>query len=117
MSHELKVTQERIFQTGIRIRDGEEYYHLNEQEKLHFGVKKMAYQSEYLIHKVLTEDDYDAEADSYVLALHMDELKLPAGDYVYDVALEYGDGELEKIIGCSPFVVEKSVVRNADSQD
>ncbi len=114
MNNVIKLTQDRVYETGLRIKSGDGYYYLSPQEKLLFGIKQTTYQTAYLLQKTLTHQDYDAVSDSYTLSLTTEETALEPGQYCYDVALQRADGELEKIIGCTPLEVIKSVVRSED---
>ena len=112
MDNTIQLTQNRVFKTGLRIKDGTGYYYLTEGEQLLFGIKQSAYQTDYLLYKTLTADDYEEASDSYVLTLTTEETNREAGRYYYDVALLTHDGELEKIIGCTPLEIVKSIVRS-----
>lgn len=114
MDNSIRLTQDRVYETGLQIKNGDGYYYLSPQEKLLFGIKQTTYQTAYLLQKTLTRDDYDADSDSYTLRLTTAETALEPGQYCYDVALQRADGELEKIIGCTPLEVVKSVVRSDD---
>ena len=112
MSEDIIITQNRKYCVGIRIRRGQGYYYLDGQEKLVFGIKRFAYNNTYLLRKVLTREDYDAELDAYLLRLSSDETDLETGECFYDVALERRDRGLERIIGCTPMEIRRSVVRS-----
>lgn len=114
MEQRITVTQNRAFETGLKIiNDGENYY-LTEGEKLIFGVKRFVGSREYLIRKVLTAEDYNADADCYPICLNTEETDLAPGIYYYDVALQRSDGEMCRVIGCTELEIVRSVVRSDD---
>ncbi len=113
MNNHIKVTRNRVYRTGLRIKDSDGYdYSLGEGEELLFGVKRYSYQEEYLLKKTLTANDYDASMLSYILYFGSEETDIEPGTYCYDIALKRKTGELERIIGWTPFEVLKSVVRS-----
>lgn len=114
MDNRITIAQNRHFRTGIIIRQGEGRYYLADGEELIFGVKRFAYNSDYILVKTIVRSDYDENADVYPLELSCSETDLEQGTYYYDVALRRVNGELEKIIGCTELEVKKSVVRSEE---
>ena len=114
MNNDIIMSQNRHFSTGIVICDGEEHYYLRNGESLIFGIKRFAYNNDYIICKELTQENYNEEADAYVLELTTEETNIETGAYCYDVALKRSSGELEMIIPCTALEVCRSVVRSDD---
>ncbi len=112
MNNEISITQNRAFLAGLKIRDGDGQFYLAHNDRLIFGIKKYAYQSDYLLVKELDDSDYDEEADAYLLRLSAEETDLEPGTYYYDIALNRSGDELEKIISCTRLAVQKSIVRS-----
>ena len=83
---------------------------LDTGEKLVFGVVQNPDSESYLIKKILTSADYDAESDRYILKLDpADTENLGFLKYHYDVWLVSG-GEKIPIIGYSSFEVTSNAV-------
>ncbi len=112
MDNKLYVFQNRILKTALKIKNGDENYYLSNDEKLIFGIKKYAYNSEYIIRREITSGDYDSELDAYPITLSSDETNISPGTYYYDAALQRNNGQLEKIIGCTELEIVRSVVRS-----
>ena len=85
---------------------------LGEEEKIIFAVKNPCNRGRYLIKKELTNADYSASAQGYLLSLTSDDTDIKPGIYCYDIALQRASGELETIVGESDFVVRPSTVTN-----
>ncbi len=114
MNNEIRMSQNRHYKTGIVIYDDEEHYYLRNGESLIFGIKRFAYNTDYIIRRELTQDNYNDEADAYVLELSTEETNIDTGSYFYDVALKKSSGELEMIIPCTSLEICRSVVRSDD---
>ena len=86
--------------------DGNLYY-LQEGEVLRFGVKRDRHMSVFLLKKVLTPADL--KDGVYAMTLKPAETaKLPAGNYEWDIGIQYGD-DFRPIVAASPFTVNGTV--------
>lgn len=112
MNNTIRIAQNRVFRTIVKVLSGDNEYCLGQNEKLIFGLKQFAYSRDYLLQKVLNYADYDIDNHGYLLTLSTEDTNLSPGSYCYDVALQRSDGELEKIIGCTDFEIVRSVVRS-----
>lgn len=112
MSNKLCAFQNRILKTALKVKNGDEDFYLSNDERLIFGIKKFAYNSEYIIRRVITSGDYDSELNAYPITLTSEETNISPGTYYYDVALKHSNGQLEKIISCTEFEIIRSVVRS-----
>lgn len=105
--------QNRFYQRQIKILQNGSYYNLAEGEKILFGLKKNACQTDYedyIIYKELTSDNISDDGNGYILTISTDETDIPVGSYYFDVALRRTDGELVTVIGCTEIQIKKSIV-------
>lgn len=112
MSEALQITQNRVFKTRITVMNGDDYYTLDDGEKIAFGVKKHPTDTNYAIYKELTSANIASDNHSYTLILTSSDTNLAYGDYYFDIALVKANGQLHRIIECSPLVIGKAVVRS-----
>lgn len=103
-----------IFSLTIEDENGE-LYTLNDDEKIIFGVKSNAENSDYDIVKALTYADVVDGA--YAIRLSPEDTQeLPFGQYFYDVGLQTADGDYYMIIPCKRFCICKAVTAKEASQ-
>lgn len=112
MSNTIRAVQNRLFKTTLVVLDGEDNYYLDSGEEFIFGVKKYAYDQDYLFLKRIGRDDYDPDEGGYPILISTEEMNIEPGMYYYDVALERSSGQLEIIIGCTEFEILRSIVRS-----
>lgn len=108
----MNIWQNRFCTILIAVRNGNENYQLQSGEKIILGIKASVLNTSYLLLKELTSADFDTENGGYIATLSTAETNIDSGEYVYDVALQRSNGELEPIIGCSECNVLGSVVRS-----
>ena len=111
MKQNISVTRARTHRLKLRISgpDGEPYI-LKDGEKIIFGVKKNLTDSEYVIKKVITEQD----STDYTCSIDLDpadtEVLSPAMDYYYDVGLQSGTAYYS-VIDSSKFYLNANVTK------
>lgn len=89
---------------AVTVLDDGETYILGNTEKLVFQAKSG---ERNLIHKELTNSNYDADAGGYLLFLSSSETNLSPGKYYYTIKLKRADGEYEPVIFKSNFIIEE----------
>lgn len=95
------------FSLSIKDESGEQYT-IESSEKIIFGVKENAENSDYNIVKVLTSTD--VVDDTYTIKLTPeDTAELPFGRYYFDVGLQTADGDYYMIIPCDEFCICKAI--------
>lgn len=112
MREALQITQNRVFKAQITVMNSDDYYTLGDGEKIAFGVKKHLTDTNYAIYKELTSANIASDNHSYTLILTSSDTNLAYGDYYFDIALVKANGQLHRIIECSPLVIGKAVVRS-----
>ena len=101
---DLKAYQKSTFTQSLVLRNEDnEDITLSEGEKIIFGVKAH-YSGDYIIKKVLTEDDNGV----YHISISPEELNITPQRYYYDVSIQTLSGSFEKIIPKSVFDVLES---------
>ena len=101
---DLKAYQKSTFTQSLILKnEDEENITLSEGEKIIFGVKSH-YSGDYIIKKVLTEDDNGV----YHISISPEELNITPQRYYYDVSIQTLSGSFEKIIPKSVFDVLES---------
>lgn len=86
---------------SVKLYDGEEEYELQPGDQLTFTVRKTVYSPEIVIQKTLT--------DIEVPIFPSDTNNLSFGDYVYDVQLNFANGDINTVIPPSLFQVMEEV--------
>lgn len=95
------------FSLSIEDENGEQYT-LKDGEKIIFGVKSNAENSDYDIVKTLTSADMVDNA--YTIKLTpTDTAELAFGRYYFDIGLQTADGNYYMVIPCSEFYIKKAV--------
>lgn len=85
-----------------------EPYTLKDNEKIIFGVKSNAENSDYDIVKTLTSADVVDSA--YIIKLTPeDTVELQFGQYYFDAGLQTADGDYYMVIPCEKFCICKAV--------
>ena len=111
MKQNISVTRARTHRLKLRITGpDDEPYILKDEEKIIFGVKKNLTDSEYVIKKVITEQDSTDYTCSIVLDPSDTEPLSPAIDYYYDVGLQSGTAYYS-IIDASRFSLNANVTK------
>lgn len=88
--------------------EGGEQYTLKDGEKIIFGVKENAENSDYNIVKTLTSED--VVDSTYIIRLTpADTAELAFGRYYFDVGLQTADGDYYMIVPCDEFCVCKAI--------
>jgi hypothetical protein len=83
-----------------------ELYKLKDSEKIIFGVKSNAENSDYDICKIATE----AVDSTYIINITPEDTAgYPFGRYYFDVGLQTADGNYYMVIPCSEFYIKKAV--------
>lgn len=97
------------FSVALKYDDGTEY-EPDGTEVVRFGIKLTPENDSY---DVCIEADYDAESNSYVVALAPeDTANLLMGErYWYDIGLQTENGDYYMVIRAAPFNVLKAVTR------
>lgn len=99
---------------NIEDENGEQYT-LQDGEKIIFGVKSNAENSDYDIVKTLTSADMVDNA--YTIKLIPDDtLGLPFGRYYFDIGLQTADGDYYMIVPCDEFCVCKAITAKEATQ-
>ncbi len=97
------------FSLSIEDENGEQYT-LKDGEKIIFGVKSNAENSDYDIVKTLTSADMVDNA--YTIKLIPDDtLGLPFGQYYFDIGLQTANGDYYMIIPCSQCLILPAVTQ------
>ena len=110
VANRIIVRQNRHFEKMVGVRDDGADGSLAEGEKIIFGVKAAGVGKGYLIRKELTNEDYDSNAQGFLLVLSDNDTNLRPGVYYYDIARQRADGELEVIGEEAEFIVKPSAV-------
>lgn len=100
--------QNRDYATYIKIKDSGVNYTLGSSEKLIFAFRKLG-SKECLLQKEIVPAAYDDVVQGYMLELSAEELDIPEGDYLYDVALKKANGSLKKVIRKTPMKIWESI--------
>ena len=102
------------FSLTIEDENGEPYT-LKDNEKIIFGVKSNAENSDYDICKIVTASE---EVDgAYIINLMPEDTAgLQFGRYFYDVGLQTADGNFYMIISCSEFNICKAITAKEATQ-
>lgn len=108
----LTIPQNREYVAEIIIMSGEDYYTLSADEKLIFGVKKSANDTNYIITKEMTNSQIAEDGHGYILCLSTTNTNVTAGYYYYDIVLKQANGELIPVFLADDFVILPSVVRS-----
>lgn len=83
-------------------------YRLKSGEKLIFGVKLDPERGDYLIKKIITEENIQDQG--YLISLKPEDTQnMDFKDYRYDIGLQTNDDDYYMLVPCSPFVVNKAV--------
>lgn len=99
---------------SIEDENGEQYT-LQDGEKIIFGVKSNAENSDYDIVKTLTSADMVDNA--YTIKLIPDDtLGLPFGQYYFDIGLQTADGDYYMVVPCDEFCVCKAITAKEATQ-
>lgn len=102
------------FSLTIEDENGEPYI-LNDGEKIIFGVKSNAENSEYNIVKILTSADVVDGA--YIIKLAPEDTKnLLTERYYCDIGLQTAEGDYYMIIPCCNFYIDKAITQKEASQ-
>lgn len=101
---DIEVYQKNTLYITVTLTDNNDNnYHLENGDKLIFGVKKIQSNPNYTIKKVLTLAD--EINDGYTFCLTADNMSISPGRYIYDIALQFADGDFKTIVHPSRFVV------------
>ena len=105
----ISVARGSSYSFSICIVDNDSYYKLITNDILRFGVKKRDDDTEYLISKTATSADSDGD-NGYIFNLECDDtVNLTTGNYVYDVGLQFANGDFKQIIPTSLFKIKSAI--------
>lgn len=100
----------RSLSRNVKVISDGEIYQLESGEKLIFGVKSSS-DDVCVIRKELTSDNFDTESQCYKLKITSTEMtNIDEGSYIYDIALKKTNGQLEKVVRPTAFIVCGCVV-------
>ena len=101
------------FSLTIEDENGEPYT-LNGGEKIIFGVKQNAENSDYDIVKTLASED--TANGAYIIKLEPENTsELPFGRYHCDIGLQTAEGDYYMIVPCCDFYIDKAVTQKEAS--
>lgn len=94
-----------------------EQYTLQDGEKIIFGVKENAENSDYNIVKTLTSADADVVDGICTIKLTpTDTAELSFGRYYFDIGLQTANGDYYMIVPCDEFYICKAVTQKEATQ-
>ena len=92
-----------------------EQYTLKDGEKIIFGVKENAENSDYNIVKMLTSADI-VDGICTIKLTPTDTAELAFGQYYFDIGLQTADGDYYMIVPCDEFCVCKAITAKEATQ-
>lgn len=108
----LQIPQNRNTTISIQIENGDEPYHLENGDKVVFGVKKHYNNNYYLIYAETTEEQGDTGV--YTINLTAEETNIPNLYAFYDVAIIQQYGTILTVIPCTECVICPSIVKGEE---